>query len=79
LALRPFRAGLSDRALGRHGNLGRQTVFHQPNLHAASVRGLLSASRLGFTENHRMQTVDGNLVFVFTYCSCCAKRFVTVR
>ena len=34
-ALRPLRACRRNRAIGGRGSLGRQTVFHQPNMHAA--------------------------------------------
>ncbi len=39
-ALRPFRATRSFSTLGWCRCLGRQTVFHQPNVHAADTHGL---------------------------------------
>ena len=56
--------------MGRCGILGRQTVFHQPDVHAAgphSDRLGVVIGRVGLVncvaQSHRVHAVDGNLVF----------------
>ena len=64
---RPLRAGQGSRAMGRRNFLGRQTVFHQPDMYAAA------SDRLGFiitlaarvAERHCVHTVDGNVVLCY--------------
>src|SRR5580698_1910522 len=69
-ALWPLRTGRGSSTLGWCGSLGRQTVFHQPNVHAADsyalwlgVRILIGVSTLGVSESNEMHAVDGNVVF----------------
>ena len=53
--------------MGGRGSLGRQTVFHQPDVHHAHMRRLafflIGRHRLGVAQRYGVQTVDGNLVF----------------
>src|SRR5580658_2986565 len=63
--LGPLRAGRGGSAIGRRGALGRQTVFHQPNVHAACPDRLfiLVGLAVGVAEGNCVHTVDGNLMF----------------
>src|SRR5580692_11300538 len=71
-ALWPLRTGRGSSTLGWCGSLGRQTVFHQPDMHAAyfhplwlSVRILIGVRALSVAESDEVHTVDGNVVFCY--------------
>ena len=66
--------------MGRCGPLGRQTVFHQPDMHAAFPYprrlGVFIADGGGYLDiahSHGVHTVDGNLMFGYqvAHHRCC--------
>ena len=61
----PFRTGRGSDVVGGRGFPGRQTVFHQPDMHAAGLHllGLLLDNDGGIAQGYCVQPVDGNLMF----------------
>src|ERR1035438_3314286 len=59
----PLRTGRGSSTLGWCGSLGRQTVFHQPYVHAADPHSLVIVIAVCVAKSDCVHTVDGNFVF----------------